>query len=221
MRITNRREKLRRKGIMRKAIVRRKTKEVDITLELNLDGSGRNTVETDVYFLDHMLSLFAKHGLFDLKLKAKGDTEIDIHHTNEDIAISLGKAFGEALKDKTGIHRFGISYVCMDEALVRCVLDLSGRPYLKIKPSRLSRDISCLPPDRRGRGSGYSYSYFKQFLKAFVDHARLNLHIDILEGEDFHHILEASFKALALALRQAVSQDVRVRGLPTTKGVID
>ncbi|HIE36146.1 MAG TPA: imidazoleglycerol-phosphate dehydratase HisB [Candidatus Omnitrophica bacterium] len=174
---------------MRKVRVKRKTKEVDIILEINLDGEGFHQVDTGIDFLNHMLSLFSKHAVFDLKIKAKGDLEVDIHHTNEDIGITLGEALNKGLKNKRKINRFGTAYVCMDEALVRCVLDISGRSYLKIRPNRLN-----VVQDKK-----YTFSHFKQFLKAFVDHSGITLHLDILEGEDYHHILEASFKSLGLS----------------------
>ncbi len=195
---------------MRKARIIRKTQEVDISLQLDLDGQGRYSVSTGIDFLDHMLSLFARHGLFDLKITAKGDLGVDIHHTNEDTAIALGEAFAKALGNKKGIRRFASRAVTMDEALVRCVLDISGRPFLKIKPSAW----------RPGKAT-YTYSHFKQFLKAFVDHARINLHLDVLEKEDLHHVLEAAFKALGLALSDAVAMRPRAKGLPSTKGRID
>jgi len=201
--------------------VKRKTKEVDITIRLNIDGKGRYNIDTDIDFLNHMLSLLAKHGSFNLDIKAKGDINVDIHHTNEDIAISLGTAFLKSLKDKRGIQRFGDSLVCMDEALVRCVIDISGRSYLKIKPKKLPREYSKTFMKRPLQNREYTYSYFKQFLKGFVDHFKINLHLDVLEGEDFHHIIEASFKALAIAIKKAVRIGSRKRSLPTTKGRID
>ncbi|RKY33790.1 MAG: imidazoleglycerol-phosphate dehydratase HisB [Candidatus Omnitrophota bacterium] len=195
---------------MRKAKIKRITKEVNIELELKLDGKGEYKVESGIGFLNHMLSLFAKHGLFDLKLKARGDLDVDLHHTNEDIGITLGEAFYKALGKRKKIERFGTGFVCMDEALVRCIVDLSGRSFLKVKPKNIPTPKVT-----------YSYSHFKQFLKAFTDHAKINLHLDILEGEDLHHILEASFKALALALKEASRINPRKKGLPTTKGKLD
>ena len=192
------------------ARIERRTEEVKIDLELNIEGRGEFKINTGIGFLNHMLSLFTKHGLFDMKLTAKGDLEVDLHHTNEDVGIVLGEAFYDILKEKRQIKRFGTSFICMDEALVRCVVDISGRSYLKIKPKNL-----------RVKGENYTYSYFKQFLKAFIDHSKISLHLDILEGEDFHHILEACFKALGVALKEAVSFEPRVKGLPTTKGKID
>jgi imidazoleglycerol-phosphate dehydratase len=196
---------------MREIRVKRKTKEVDIVVEINLDGKGLYQINTGIDFLNHMLSLFSKHAVFDLKIKAKGDLEVDIHHTNEDIGIALGEALNKSLQDKKKIVRFGTAFVCMDEALVRCVLDISGRSYLKIRPHRLN-----IIQDKT-----YTFSHFKQFLKAFVDHSGITLHLDILEGEDYHHILEASFKSLGLSLKEATRLERRKKGIPSTKGKID
>jgi imidazoleglycerol-phosphate dehydratase len=195
---------------MRKVALNRKTKEVDIRLELNIDGTGKYRVNTGIQFLDHMLSLFTRHALFNLNLKVKGDLGVDLHHTNEDVGIALGQAFYKALGQKVGIKRFAATLVTMDESLVRCALDLGGRPYLKIKPKKWL-----------GPKTAYTYSHFKQFLKAFVDYAKINLHIDVLEGEDLHHVLEASFKALGLALKDATRIEPRRKGIPTTKGKMD
>lgn len=195
---------------MRKAKIQRKTKEVDIAIEINLDGCGQYKIATGVDFLDHMLSLFAKHGIFDLSIKAKGDTGIDVHHTNEDLAIALGQAISKALGNREQISRFASSHVAMDEALVRCVLDISGRAYLKVNPNKLK-----IIEDRN-----YTYSHFKQFLKGLSDHLGVTIHMDILEGEDYHHVLEAGFKALGLAISKAIIIDKRKKGLPTTKGKI-
>ncbi len=192
---------------MRKAKVVRKTKETKIEVSLNLDGAGRQSISTGIGFLDHMLSLTAKHGLFDLRLKAKGDLEIDIHHTNEDAGITLGEAFNKAIGDKKRIRRFASSFVVLDEAQAKVVIDVNGRPYIDITPKRL-----------RLKAEGYSYNYFKQFLRAFINSFPVTLHIDILKGEDFHHILECCFKALGLALDEALLIDSRKEGLPTTKG---
>ncbi len=192
---------------MRKVKIKRKTKETNIALELNIDGKGKYRISTGIPFLDHMLSLFSKHGLFDLNLRAKGDLEVDLHHTNEDIGIVLGEAFRKALKNKKGIRRFGWAFVVLDEAKVRVVLDLSGRAYLEITPKNIRIPLQ-----------GYSFKHFKDFMRAFVNNALITLHIDILGGEDLHHILECSFKALGLALDEATLLDKRKKGLPTTKG---
>jgi imidazoleglycerol-phosphate dehydratase len=157
-----------------------------------------------------MLTLFAKHGCFDLELIVKGDLEVDIHHSNEDTGICLGQAFLKALGDKKQIRRFAGVYCAMDEALARVVLDLSNRAYLRISPAALKRNAQA----------EYRYNDFKQFLQAFVSNARMTLHLDVIRGEDTHHILEACFKALALALKEAVSIDPRKRGVPSTKGIL-
>jgi len=199
---------------MRKVKFRRRTKETNIEVQLNIDGVGSNSVSTGIGFLDHMLSLFSKHGLFDIKLKAHGDLNVDIHHTNEDVGIVTGEAFAKALKDKKGIRRFGSSFAILDEAQVRVVVDISGRPYLDIKPANIK--ISGKAADLQTKG--YTFGYFKQFLRAFISSCRITLHIDIIRGEDLHHILECCFKALGLALDEATSIDKRKKGLPTTKG---
>jgi imidazoleglycerol-phosphate dehydratase len=193
----------------RKAAVKRKTSETDIQIELAVDGKGLSKVDTQIPFLDHMLTLLAKHGLFDLKLKARGDLEVDIHHTNEDIGIALGQALGKALGDKKGIRRYGSFAVPMDEALVRVTLDISGRPSLyvtKAKGVRLSRQPK------------YAFDDAVDFLRSFCQHAGINMHIGVLAGEDTHHIIEGMFKGIAKTLDMATSLDSRVRGIPSTKG---
>lgn len=196
---------------MRKAKVKRKTKETSVEIELKLEGKGSYRISSGIGFLDHMLCLFSKHGLFDLKIKAKGDLEVDFHHTNEDVGITLGQALAKTLKSKAGIGRFGEAVSILDEAQVRAVVDISGRPYLDISGPR-----SIL--SAKSQAQGYSFSYFKQFLRAFVTAAAISVHIDIVKGQDMHHILECSFKALARALDQATAIDKRKKGLPTTKG---
>jgi len=194
----------------RKARIKRTTKETDISLSLVLDGTGKSSISTGIGFLDHMLTLFSKHGCFDVALKVKGDLEVDIHHTNEDVAICLGQAFLEALAAKEGITRFAGAYCAMDEALCRVVLDVSNRSFCAIRPAKI-KECSL---------SDYTYNYFKQFIQSFVANAKMTVHIDILEGEDLHHMLEACFKALALALRRAVQRDARNKGIPSTKGIL-
>jgi len=194
------------------ASIKRKTKETTVNLKFNIDGGGRYDIKTGIGFLDHMLELFTKHGLFDLEIKAKGDLRVDIHHTNEDVGICLGEAFRKALSDKKGIMRFGWATVPMDEALVEVTLDLSGRSYMKellsCSPAVLAADIT----------DHYTYNDAKEFLRAFVNSAGINLIFDIKAGEDLHHILEALFKAFARALDQATQIDPRVKGVPSTKG---
>jgi len=191
------------------AKVKRKTTETDIALTLNIDGTGKARIKTGIGFLDHMLTLFAKHGLFDLEIKAKGDLGVDIHHTNEDIGICLGEAIKKALKDKKGIKRFGTKYVPMEEALAKVVLDLSGR-YNLIFPKKL------IEIDKKVEG--YSVNDTEHFLKALSREAGINLNVNIESGEDVHHIIEAIFKALGMALDEATTIDPRRKDVPSTKG---
>ncbi|MHB8881579.1 MAG: imidazoleglycerol-phosphate dehydratase HisB [Thermodesulfovibrionales bacterium] len=193
---------------MRRSKIERKTKETDIAVDLNLDGGGKYSVRTSVPFLDHMLSLMAKHGLFDLTIKAKGDIEIDDHHTVEDVGIALGKALKQALGDMKGISRYGQASVPMDETLASAILDISGRPYLvyKVEFSKKSK-LKEFDPD-----------LIEDFMHGFVAHAGITLHINVAYGRNTHHIIEAVFKALGRALRQAVQIDPRVKGVPSTKG---
>ncbi len=191
----------------RKAHIKRKTAETDVAVDFVIDGSGKYRVNTGIPFLDHMLSLFAKHGIFDLKLKAKGDLEVDIHHTNEDVGIVLGQALDKALGSKKSIHRFGAGFSILDEAMARCVVDLSGRAYVEVSL-----------PKKIQRSPGYSFSDFRHFIRSFSQNSRITLHIDVLKGEDFHHIMEVCFKSLGLALSQACSRDLRKKGIPSTKG---
>ena len=193
----------------RAAEVARKTKETDVRVRLVLDGTGRAAVSTGVAFLDHMLELFARHGLFDLEVSCEGDLEIDDHHSVEDIAICLGQALSQALGDKAGVARYGMSLVPMDEALCRAVVDLSGRFYLVYEVET-----------RRQTIGNFSVELAEHFWRSFAEAARCNLHIDCLRGRNTHHILEGTFKATARALRQAVERDPRVRGVLSTKGVL-
>ena len=193
----------------RSATIDRKTSETTIHLSLLLDGEGRVEIKTGVPFFDHMLTLFARHGLFDLSVDAKGDIEVDYHHTVEDVGIALGAAFAKALGDKAGIRRYGSAYVPMDEALARVVVDCSGRPYLAYDAPRGVEAIGLFP-----------FQLVEEFLRAFSVHAGLTLHVSILAGRDAHHMAEGIFKALGRALDVAVSQDERVKGIPSTKGVL-
>jgi imidazoleglycerol-phosphate dehydratase len=195
------------KSTVRTASVRRKTKETDIQLALNLDGTGRSKISIGIPFLEHMLELFAKHGLFDLEVNCKGDLEIDDHHSVEDIAITLGQALVEALGKKEGINRYGEALVPMDEALCRSVIDLSGRFYLVYEVTT-----------RRQKIGNFSVELAEHFWRSFAETAKFNLHIDCLRGRNTHHILEGTFKASARALRQAVELNGRVTGVPSTKG---
>ena len=192
---------------MRSANVHRKTKETDVRVELNLDGSGQSSVSIGLPFLEHMLELFAKHGLFDLQITCKGDLEIDDHHSVEDIAITLGQALVQALGDKAGINRYGEALVPMDEALCRSVIDLSGRFYLVYEVSV-----------RRQMIGNFSVELAEHFWRSFAETAKFNLHIDCLRGRNSHHILEGTFKATARALRAAVERNSRIVGVPSTKG---
>ncbi len=193
---------------MRKAKVDRKTKETDIRIELDLEGSGSYKVDTSIPFLDHMLSLMSRHGLMDMKIKAKGDIEIDDHHTVEDTGIVLGKALRQALGDMKGIRRYGQASVPMDECLASVSLDISGRPYLVYK----------VEFPKKSKLKDFDPDLIEDFLQAFVSHAGVTLHIGVPYGRNTHHIIEAVFKALGRALRQAVEIDPRVKGVPSTKG---
>ncbi|HEX8852489.1 MAG TPA: imidazoleglycerol-phosphate dehydratase HisB [Pyrinomonadaceae bacterium] len=193
----------------RAAEIRRTTKETDVRVRLSLDGEGRAEVSTGVRFLDHMLELFARHGLFDLEVECRGDLDIDDHHSIEDIAICLGQALAQALGDKAGVGRYGSALVPMDEALCRAVIDLSGRFYLVYEVETTRQHIG-----------NFSVELAEHFWRSFAEAARCNLHIDSLRGRNTHHILEGTFKATARALRQAVELDARVRGVLSTKGVL-
>lgn len=193
----------------RAACVTRKTAETNIQMELNVDGSGKGKITTGMPFLDHMLHLLSKHGLFDIDVKAKGDLEVDIHHTNEDTGIVLGQCLTKALGDKKGIRRYGHSSVPMDEVLARVTLDISGRPSLHIMKGR---GVSF------SRLENYSFHDAMEFMKAFCQHAGINMHVEILAGKDSHHIIEGVFKATAKALDMATQLDPRVQGVPSTKG---
>jgi imidazoleglycerol-phosphate dehydratase len=193
----------------RKSTLKRKTSETEIDVVLKLDGNGDGRIATGIPFLDHMLTLLAKHGLFDIAIKAKGDLEVDIHHTNEDVGIALGKALHNALGLKKGIRRFGFASVPMDETLVQVTLDISGRPSLHIIQGK---------GIHFSRLKNYSFHDTMEFLEAFCQHAGINLHVEVISGTDSHHILEGIFKALAKALDNATQIDPRVRGIPSTKG---
>jgi imidazoleglycerol-phosphate dehydratase len=196
--------------MMRTAKVDRKTKETDIKVEINLDGEGKYNIDTSIPFLDHMLSLMSKHGLLDLRIKAKGDTDIDDHHTVEDVGIVLGKAVKQALSDMKGITRYGQASVPMDEALAEVCLDISGRPFLVYKVEFPKRSkIKDFDPD-----------LIEDFLHAFVSNGSITLHVRSHYGRNTHHIIEAIFKALGRALRLAATVDPRVKGVPSTKKVI-
>jgi imidazoleglycerol-phosphate dehydratase len=194
---------------LRIAEIHRKTKETDVRVVLNLDGGGQSQVSTGLAFLDHMLDLFARHGLFDLQVVCKGDLEIDDHHSVEDIAITLGQALVKALGDKAGIARYGEATVPMDEALCRSVIDLSGRFYLVYEVQT-----------RRQKIGNFSVELAEHFWRSLAETARFNLHIDCLRGRNTHHMLEGTFKATTRALRQAVNRDPRITGVLSTKGAL-
>ena len=196
-----------KKASPRSAAVHRKTKETDVRVRLSLDGSGKSQISIGLPFLEHMLDLFAKHGLFDLQVNCKGDLEVDDHHSVEDVAITLGQALVQALGDKKGINRYGEAVVPMDEALCRSVIDLSGRFYLVYEV-----------PTKRQKIGNFSVELAEHFWRSLAETAKFNLHIDCLRGRNTHHILEGTFKASARALRQAVELNSRVTGVPSTKG---
>jgi imidazoleglycerol-phosphate dehydratase len=193
----------------RQAEINRVTKETEVHVKLELDGAGVGLINTGVPFLNHMLELFARHGLFDLEVTCKGDLHIDDHHSVEDIAICLGQAFTQALGDKKGIVRYGLSYAPMDETLARAVVDLSGRFYLVY-----------LAQNTRDKVGTFSVELAEHFWHSFSEHCKCNLHIEVLYGRNQHHIIEAVFKSTARALSQAVAVDDRIRGVMSTKGTI-
>ena len=196
---------------MRTAEVRRDTAETQIKVALNLDGTGQRSLDSGLPFLDHMLDQIARHGLIDLEIVAKGDLEIDAHHTVEDLGITLGQAFVKAIGDKRGICRYGHAYVPLDEALSRVVVDLSGRPGLEFGVTW-----------KRGMVGQFDLDLIHEFFQGFVNHAQVTLHIDNLKGENAHHQCETIFKAFARALRMAVTPDPRLAQdvIPSTKGTL-
>lgn len=194
---------------MRKATISRTTNETDIQLELTIDGEGNAQLETGVPFLTHMLDLFTKHGQFDLKVQANGDIEIDDHHTTEDIGICLGQALREALGDKKGIKRYGHAFVPMDEALAQVVIDLSNRPHFEFRGEFPSQKVGT-----------FDVELVHEFLWKFALEARMNLHVIVHYGRNTHHMIEAVFKALGRALDEATMIDPRVKGVPSTKGML-
>jgi len=193
---------------MRTAKVERKTKETDIKVAINLDGEGKYAIDTSMPFFNHMLSLMCKHGIFDMRLKAKGDIDIDYHHTVEDIGIVLGKAVKQALGNMKGISRYGQASVPMDESLASVSLDISGRPYLVYK----------VEFPKKNKIKDFETDLIEDFLQAFVSHSGITLHISVPYGRNTHHMIEALFKAFGRALKSAVSIDSRIKGIPTTKG---
>ena len=215
----------------RRARLERKTKETEIRLELNIDGSGKSLIKSGIPFLDHMLTLFAKHAVADLKLQCHGDLEVDGHHTVEDCGIALGQAYQAALGDKRGIRRYGTgfdprnpftgeAFVPMDECLARCVVDFGGRPYL-VWRGLDSMAYRRLTKAERGQdsSSAFRFGLAKEFFQGFANEARCNLHLELLCGDEPHHVVEALYKAFARAVDAACARDPRIAGrLPTTKG---
>jgi imidazoleglycerol-phosphate dehydratase len=193
----------------RKGRVARTTKESDVLVEIDLDGTGEVVVDTGVPFFDHMLSQLGKHGAFDLTVKTKGDISVDEHHTIEDTSLALGTAFKEAMGDKSGIRRYGDATLPLDEVLVRAAVDLSGRPYLVHSETEIAPMIGT-----------YDTTLTKHIWESFVNSADITMHIKVLEGRNAHHVVEAQFKAVARALRDAVSFDAKSVGIPSTKGVL-
>lgn len=193
----------------RKAIVERNTRETQIRLELNVDGHGKYQIDTGMPFFNHMLELFAKHSLFDLKLKATGDLAVDFHHTVEDVGLALGDALNQALGDRKGIERYGFSLMPMDETLSRVALDLGGRPYLVLERANKQKRIL-----------DFELHLLGEFLRAFTTQARMNLHIHQMYGTDAHHAYESVFKGLARSMKMACSRDPRVKGVPSSKGIL-
>jgi len=195
--------------MQRSSTIKRKTKETDIQIELNVDGQGKADISTEIPFVDHMLDLLTKHGLFDLKIRAKGDLDVDAHHTVEDVGICLGQAFRAGLKGKKGIKRFGYSILPMDEALTMISIDISGRPHLFF-------DVE-IPAEYIGN---FDTSLVIEFFHAFVNHFAVTLHVKLLSGKNAHHCVEAIFKGLAKAVDMATQIDPRLEGIPSTKGEI-
>ncbi len=193
----------------RVATVTRKTRETDIKVSVNLDGSGISKIETDMPFLSHMLELFSKHSLIDLTIVANGDLEVDYHHTVEDLGLVLGDAIDQALGDRKGIVRYGSAYIPMDDALSRAVVDLGGRPFMVYEVANRTRKIR-----------DFDLLLIREFFQAFTVKARMNLHIAQLYGKEPHHAYEAIFKAVARALSAAIQKDARVKGVPSSKGAI-
>lgn len=192
---------------LRKAKIVRDTSETQITTELNVDGSGKASIDTPIPFLNHMLESFAKHGLFDLKVKAKGDVHVDFHHTVEDVALTLGEAFTKALGNKKGMVRFGSATLPMDEVLTTCAVDFCGRPALvyRVKITR-------------GRIGNFDVELVPEWFQAFTNAAAINLHLNVWYGRNRHHIVESCFKSLAKAVDMATRIDPRIKGVPSTKG---
>ncbi len=201
------------KTVIRKTTIKRKTTETDISLTLGLDGTGKSKIDTGIPFFDHMLTLFSRHGLFDLNLKVKGDIEIDFHHTIEDTGITLGEAFKKALGDKAGIRRYGRADVPMVDSLASVVVDISGRPYLRMT---VAKELF----KNKARKEEFDERLTEEFMRAVSNNAGLDLHIDLPYGKENHHAIEAIFKAFGRAMRVAVERDPRLKGGMSTKGTL-
>jgi imidazoleglycerol-phosphate dehydratase len=217
--------------MIRRAQISRVTKETRIQLKLAIDGSGKSSIRTGIAFFDHMLTLFAKHAVIDLQLRCKGDLAVDAHHTVEDCGLALGQAFVQALGDKKGIHRYGTGFdprnpftgeahVPMDECLARCVIDFSGRPYLVWRGlDQFAQKRVSASEKRQDMSSAFRFGLAREFFQAFANEGRCNLHLELLYGDEPHHIVEALFKAFAKAVDVACQRDARIAGqLPSTKG---
>ena len=216
---------------VRRARIERATKETQVAVRLDIDGSGKSSVKTGIPFFDHMLTLFAKHAVVNLELKCRGDLDVDAHHTVEDCGISLGQAFAEALGDKRGVRRYGTgfhpgnpftgeAYVPMDECLARCVIDFSGRPHLIWRGlATYAYQKLTLTERKQDMSSAFRFGLAREFFQGFVNEARCNLHLELLYGDEPHHIVEALFKAFAKAVDVACQRDARIAGkIPSTKG---
>lgn len=197
----------------RTARIERATSESSVLVEINLDGTGQSDIDTSVPFYDHMLTALAKHSLIDMKIKATGDTHIDVHHTVEDVAITFGEVLRVALGDKAGIRRFGEATIPLDEALANAVVDVSGRPYLLHSGEPAGQEYHLI-------GGHFTGSLTRHVFEAITLHAQICLHMTVIAGRDPHHIVEAQFKAFARALRSAIEDDPRVTGIPSTKGLL-
>ena len=217
----------------RQARIKRATKETQISATLNIDGSGRSSIRSGIPFFDHMLTLFAQHAVMDLRLRCRGDLEVDAHHTVEDCGLALGQAFARALGDKKGIRRYGFgfdprqpiageAYVPMDECLARCVVDFSGRPCLVWKGlDQLALKKITVAEKRQDMSSAFRFGLAREFFQAFANEARCNLHLELLYGQEPHHVVEVLFKAFAKAVDIACQRDPRMAGrLPSTKGAL-
>lgn len=192
----------------RRSISKRKTKETDITVDLLIDGKGDCNIKTPIPFLNHMITLMGKHGMFDLYIEAKGDIDVDDHHTIEDLGITLGKAFRDVIKDKSGIKRYGSATIPMDEALASISVDISNRPYL----------VYNVNIPKRSRIKDFDVGLIEDFFRGFVNNAGITLHINLLYGRNTHHIIEAIFKGIGMALKKGVTIDERIEGVMSTKG---